>query len=122
MLLTLLPRTADGEAGEGVHGAVADAQGTHDVDSGSHAAAAHVHGDVGEGAHDDTEAERTLTSGNLSKRAADSDETDTSDSAISSESLDALDDAADDDVDEDELSADGHVSRELVAAPRDIDD
>jgi len=35
---------------------------------------------------------------------------------------DALEDAADDDADEDELSADGHGSRELVAAPRDIDD
>jgi hypothetical protein len=74
------------------------------------------------GAHDDTEADRTLTSGNVSKHTADSDEADTSDSAISSESLDPLDDAADDDSDEDELSADGHGSRELVAAPRDIDD
>jgi hypothetical protein len=36
--------------------------------------------------------------------------------------LDALDDAGDDDSDEDELSADGHGSRELVAAPGDIDD
>jgi hypothetical protein len=74
------------------------------------------------GVHDDAEADRTLSAGKTSKHAADSDEAETSDSAISSESSDALDDAADDDADEDELSADGHGSRELVAAPRDIDD
>jgi hypothetical protein len=32
-----------------------------------------------------------------------------------------LDDTSDDDADDDELSADGHGSRELVAAPRDSD-
>jgi hypothetical protein len=108
---------------------VADAHGAHDDDSDP--ASAHAHGDAGEGAHavadtegshDDTEAERTLTSGNFSKHTVDSDEADASDSATSNESLDALDDAGDDDSDEDELSADGHGSRELVAAPRDIDD
>jgi hypothetical protein len=43
-------------------------------------------------------------------------------SNATNESLDALDDGSDDDADEDELSADGHESRELVAAPRDSDD
>jgi segregation and condensation protein B len=121
---------ADGDANDGAHDAVADAAGVHD--EGTHRAAAHADGGAGDnahdavadagGAHDDSEAHRTLTSGNVSKHTADSDEADTSDSAISSESLDALDDASDDDSDEDELSADGHGSRELVAAPRDIDD
>jgi segregation and condensation protein B len=129
---------------DGAHDSVAAAVDEHD--GGAHSAAAQAAGDAsnsahdaapagasgGEdaqdavaeagGAHDDTEAHRTLTSGNVSKHTAESDEADTSDSAISSESLDALDDAADDDTDEDELSADGHGSRELVAAPRDIDD
>jgi segregation and condensation protein B len=115
---------ATGDASDRAHDAVADAVGVHDTVP---AAASGGEGtqdavaDAG-GAHDDTEADRTLTSGNVSKHTADSDEADTSDRAISSESLDALDDAADDDSDEDELSADGHGSRELVAAPRDIDD
>ena len=143
---------ADGDASDSAHDAVADAAGVHDegahrtaaqADSGASDGsrdavvdAASVHDAVpaaasgsegaqdavADGAHDDSEADRTLTSGNVSKHTADSDEADTSDSAISSESLDALDDAADDDSDEDELSADGHGSRELVAAPRDIDD
>jgi hypothetical protein len=102
---------AKDDASDGARDAVADAAGVHDA----------VPAAAG-GAHDDSEADRTLTSGNVSKHAADSDEADTSDRAISGESLDALDDAADDDSDEDELSADGHGSRELVAAPRDIDD
>jgi hypothetical protein len=71
---------------------------------------------------DDFEADRTLSSGDASKHAADSDESDAPERAITGESPDALEDAADDDADEDELSADGHGSRELVAAPRDIDD
>jgi len=33
-----------------------------------------------------------------------------------------LEDSAEDDAEDDELSADGHGSRELVAAPRDVDD
>ena len=106
---------ADGDASDNAHDAVADAAGVHD--EGTHHAAAHA-----DDAHDDREADRTLTSSVVSKHSADSDEADTSDSAVSSESLDALDDASDDDSDEDELSADGHGSRELVAAPRDIDD
>jgi hypothetical protein len=106
---------ADSDASDNAHDAVADAAGVHD--EGTHRADAHA-----DGAHDDRDADRTLTSGTVSKHSADCDEADTSDSAISSESLDALDDASDDDSDEDELSADGHGSRELVAAPRDIDD
>jgi hypothetical protein len=63
-----------------------------------------------------------LSSGDTSKHAAESDDSDASEPAVTTETLDALDDAAEDDGDEDELSADGHGSRELVAAPRDIDD
>jgi segregation and condensation protein B len=121
---------ANGGAIEGAHDLVADAGGAHD--EGAHHAISDANGAAIEGAHDvmadaagvhdDAEADRTLSAGKSSKHAADSDEADTSDSAISSESSDALDDAADDDADEDELSADGHGSRELVAAPRDIDD
>jgi len=72
----------------------------------------------------DAEAERTLTSGKADKRTASSqaDDPDASSSAISNESSDVLEDSADDDAEDDELSADGHGSRELVAAPRDIDD
>jgi hypothetical protein len=33
-----------------------------------------------------------------------------------------MDDSAEDDAEEDELSADGHGSRELVAGPRDLGD
>ena len=115
---------ANGDASDDAHDAAAEAVGVHDAvpaTAGGGEGAQDAVADV-VGAHDDSEADRTLTSGNVSKHTADSDEADTSDSAISSESLDALDDAADDDSDEDELSADGHGSRELVAAPRDIDD
>ena len=71
----------------------------------------------------DAEAERTLTSGKATKRtASEVDDADASSSAISNESSDAMDDSADDDAEDDELSADGHGSRELVAAPRDLDD
>ena len=71
----------------------------------------------------DAEAERTLAAGEVEYNStAESDDSDTSHSATSSESADALDDTADDDADEDELSADGHGSRELVAAPPDLDD
>lgn len=79
------------------------------------------------GAHHDSdadaEAERTLTSGKATKRAGpEADDPDGSSSAITDESPDAMEDAAEDDAEDDELSADGHGSRELVAAPRDLDD
>ena len=71
----------------------------------------------------DAEAERTLAaSENSNPRAtAETEDAEASSMVESSESLDALDDAVDEDADEDELSADGHGSRELVAAPRDLD-
>ncbi len=94
-----------------VHGAVADADRSHD--DATHQAVS---------TPDDFEADRTLSSVDTSKHAAESDDSDAPEPAITSESPDALEDAADDDADEDELSADGHGSRELVAAPRDIDD
>ena len=68
---------------------------------------------------DDAEAERTLSDVHASLHTAESDESESSESNTTSESLDSLDDASDDDADEDELSADGHGSRELVASPRD---
>lgn len=121
---------ANGAASEGAHDAAADAGGAHDegahhvIADANSAASESTHDSVADavGVHDDAEADRTLSAGKTSKHVADSDEAETSDSAISSESSDALDDTADDDADEDELSADGHGSRELVAAPRDIDD
>jgi hypothetical protein len=84
-----------------------------------------------EGVDDNVEADRTLSvdfaanSGATSVAdALDSDDSETADSAVSDKPTDALGDAGadDDDDDEDELSADGDDSRELVAAPRDIDD
>jgi len=105
------------DIGEGAHDAAVQANGGYKR-LGAHDEVA----DAG-GAHDDNEADRTLTSGTVSKHTADSDEADTSDSAISSESLDALDDAARlTTPTRMSFSADGHGSRELVAAPRDIDD
>jgi segregation and condensation protein B len=111
----------------GTHYEVASADG-HDLSSSVHDAMSHAtneahdavshatdaHDEVAAVAHDavaktdiddDTEADRTLSA----------------DDAISSELQDALDDASEDDADDDELSADGHGSRELVAAPRDSD-
>ena len=88
--------SADGHSG--IHGAMSHAaDARHDSAERTNAAKADV--------DDDAEANRTLSTVD----------------AISSESRDALDDASEDDADEDELSADGHVSRELVAAPRDSD-
>jgi len=105
---------ADANGAEGAaHDAVADAVGSHD-DAAHHA--------VSNSDADDLEADRTLSSGDASKHAAESDDSDAPEPAITNASPDALEDAADDDADEDELSADGHGSRELVAAPRDIDD
>ena len=89
--------------------AVVEAVATDDADV-THAAA---------DADADAEAERTLSDVHASHHTAESDESEGSESNTSSESLDSLDDASDDDADEDELSADGHGSRELVASPRD---
>lgn len=114
---------ADGEATRGAReasGEVADAPGGA-ATSDAVAAAHHESGDVDVGA--DAEAERTLSAGEVANRtASDSDDSEAAGNAISSESGDALDDSADDDADDDELSADGHGSRELVAAPHDVDD
>ena len=104
----------------GAHDAVADASGSADAAGGSRDDAAHKAVTTPDA--DDFEADRTLSSVDTSKHAAESDDSDAPEPAITSESPDALEDAADDDADEDELSADGHGSRELVAAPRDIDD
>jgi segregation and condensation protein B len=69
------------------------------------------------------EAHSTLTSDHAAQHTAESDESETFESSAASESLESLDDdGAEDDADEDELSADGHGSRELVAAPRDGDE
>jgi segregation and condensation protein B len=75
--------------------------------------------------HDtDIEAERTLAAGESfdARAAAETDDAEGSANPDSSESFDILDDSAEEDADEDELSADGHGSRELVAGPRDLDD
>jgi segregation and condensation protein B len=108
---------ADGEVAHGVASDIGD--GNPVVEDASVAVAtadADIDGDA-------EAAERTLNEGTVSKlRTAESDDAGTSDSVIAGESVDALDDAADDDADDDELSADGDGSRELVAAPRDLDD
>jgi len=71
----------------------------------------------------EAEADRTLSGGEGTPRAsAESDDSETPDGTPSSESLEALDDPSDDEADDDELSADGNDSRELVAGPRDVDD
>jgi segregation and condensation protein B len=134
---------ANGANGDGAHDGGTDAVGAHDA--AAHHAVADSNGAEGEGAHDavaetvgahdaaahqavsspnvdDIEVERTLSSGNASKHSAESDDSDVSEPAIAGESPDAFEDVADDDSDDDELSADGHGSRELVAAARDIDD
>ena len=124
--------TADGNpaADEGAHAAPGDAQASEHAHASERAHAdatdtdAVARSNAGEGAgHSDAEAERTLSSGSAEHHSsAESDDSDASHSATSNDSSDALDDSGDDDADEDELSADGHGSRELVAAPPDIDD
>jgi segregation and condensation protein B len=129
---------SSGAGGEAAHDAVAEAAGAHATDAhgagdthAAHDAVADADVSHNEAAHhvvttaadaDDLEADRTLSSGDTSKHAAESDDSDAPEPAITNVSPDALEDAADDEADEDELSADGHGSRELVAAPRDIDD
>ena len=133
---------ADGDDAEAVAGeggaveAVASAQGgdtthaehaaDHDVsDTTAHAGVSHAANDAVatvQGETDETEAHRTLTGDHAAQHAAESDDSEASDSSAASESLEPLDDGSDDDADEDELSADGHGSRELVAAPRDGDE
>jgi segregation and condensation protein B len=118
----------DGDASEvkdGMHpvaahdDATTSAQGTASGSEASSSVASHAHHD----SDTDAEAERTLTSGNATKRTSSgADDAGASSSAITDESPDALEDSADDDAEDDELSADGHGSRELVAAPRDRDD
>ena len=85
----------------------------------------------GEADDADAEADRTLSvefavrSGETANAdAADSDDSEAADTAASDKPTGALGDAGtdDDEDEEDELSADGHDSRELVAAPRDVDD
>ena len=133
---------ADGHDAEAVAGeggaveAVASAQGgdtthaehaaDHDVsDTTAQAGVSHAANDAVatvEGETDETEAHRTLTGDHAAQHTAESDDSEASDSSAASESLESLDDGSDDDADEDELSADGHGSRELVAAPRDGDE
>jgi segregation and condensation protein B len=120
---------------EPVHATAADANGASEVahdeattaahdaarseSEASSSVASHVHPD----SDADAEAVRTLTSDKATRRASsDAEDPEASNSAITDESHEALDDSADDDTEDDELSADGHGSRELVAAPRDLDD
>jgi segregation and condensation protein B len=105
--------TGGTDTGSVAHTATADA----DSNQGAHVVAADTHADS------DAEAERTLASGEAAHHStAESDDSDAPNTATSHESADPLDDSADDDADEDELSADGHGSRELVAAPPELDD
>src|SRR3569833_1848027 len=108
---------ADADAAREIaHHTPVDTGDVADDEDSTHAVAIH-------GEDTDAEAERTLTSGQAAKRtSAGTDDPDASSSAITDESPDALEDSADDDAEDDELSADGHDSRELVAGPRDVDD
>jgi segregation and condensation protein B len=102
-----VPASADEPVTPGTHDEVVAE--THDpVTSIAHdAVAAASHDPIAKAdTDDDSEADRTLSS------SVDGD---------SSDLHDALDDTSEDDSDDDELSADGHGSRELVAAPRDSD-
>ena len=103
---------------------VTNTTGESDASIEAHATDEHAANDaVATAEHEsDAEAERTLSSDHAPQHTAESDESEASESHITSESLESLDDASDDDVDEDELSADGHGSRELVAAPRNGDE
>ena len=100
---------------EGVTSASAAVEGTDTTHSANDAVAANSE------IEDESEAERTLGADSASQHTAESDESEGSESNTTKESLETLDDPSEDD-DEDELSADGHGSRELVAAPRDGDD
>jgi segregation and condensation protein B len=78
-----------------------------------------------DGDHDtEIEAERMLAAGEGFEphAAAEAEEAEASANTHSNDSFDVLDDSAEEDADEDELSADGDASRELVAGPRDLDD
>ena len=118
----------DGDAaGSHATHAVADTAGAHDYSAEGVAATDAAHGmhDAVASARtdDDAEVDRTLSGGgHAPKHTAESNDAESTESNATNESLDALDDGSDDDADEDELSADGHESRELVAAPRDSDD
>ena len=71
----------------------------------------------------DAAAERTLNAGETVKHATvEPDESEAPRSPVSGEFVDSADDSTEDDADDDELSADGHGSRELVAGPRDLND
>ena len=116
---------ADPNGAAGSHGTADSDHGAaeraHDVTANSASTTAHTNAAADEDF--DAEAERTLAAGDSAKHSsAESDDADTSVTSGSGESSDALDDGADDDADDDELSADGHGSRELVAAPPDLDD
>jgi segregation and condensation protein B len=77
---------------------------------------------VSHGAHmeSDAEVERTLSGNESSGQHATAEAEDAE--TNSSDSPEAGDESSDEETDEDELSADGHGSRELVAGPRDLED
>jgi segregation and condensation protein B len=84
----------------------------------------------GEDAGGDAEADRTLSgevalsSGDGAQAATNLDDGEAAEGAPADDSAEAPGESSSDDdaADDDELSADGHGSRELVAAPRDVDD
>jgi len=119
------PATGD----EPVLATTADANGADELAQNAHdpanvtAEGDDVDADADADAEADAEAERTLTSAKATRRASsEADDPEASGSATANETSDVLDESTDDDAEDDELSADGHGSRELVAAPRDLDD
>ena len=113
---------ADSASGETAPGEVAlsgEVATAEDADAVAQVETVEVESVMAEGG--DAEAHRTLTADREPQHTAESDESEISESSAAGESPETLDEASEDD-DEDELSADGHGSRELVAAPRDNDE
>ena len=115
------PVVTEGTTPEGGVAHIVAPEGEHATHAG-HDAVATSDIDATSDVEEDAEAERTLSADSASQHSAESDESEASESNTTKESLETPDDASEDDADEDELSADGHGSRELVAAPRDSDD
>lgn len=111
--------TTSGEAVDSAFAQVAHSQSEVAMTPDSTEPVAVAHESAGDTDVDsDAEVDRTLS---VVAKHAESNDAEAAGNATAGESSDVLDDAVDDDADEDELSADGDSSRELVAAPRDLD-
>ena len=116
--------TVDSSDGGGAPQEVAGAEATVFLENATDAVAEQSEPSESRASESDAEAERTLRASEATEphAASEADDTEASASDDATDPLDALDDSVDEEPDEDELSADGHGSRELVAGPRDLDD